>query len=347
MEANLGGGSSPPTVRDPGQVAATQQGYNTQAAQASQRGSMVNQNNWLGNLGYQQIGTDPNTGVPIYGSNLNLSPQQQQLYNTLTGTQQAAGQGGQSLIQGANYGSQSPTQAIGNESSGIQGMLMNQWLQSQSPWMSQATSELDTKLKNQGLNPSPTANPNDISTWGPYEKAMGQLRQSQQMAVSGAASKFQPQAFSEASSLYGMPASLGMQLAGFGQYTSPGTALTQSPGANYQPADYTGAVNTMEQMQEQNYQAQVAQQNALMSGLFNLAGSLGGAMLKSSDRRLKRDIVKIGKLRNGLPVYSFKFLWSDEPLIGLMADDVVKVKPWAVLTDKDGYLMVDYNLAVT
>jgi len=341
----MGGGSSPPTPIPAGQVAQTQQGFNTQAGMSSQAGSMVNQSNWLGSLGYQQIGTDPNTGVPIYGSNFNLSPAQQGLYNTLTGTQQAAGQGGQSLIQGANYGSQSPTQAIGNESSGIQGMLMNQWLQSQAPWMSQSSNELDTKLKNQGLNPSPTAT-NDPSTWGPYEKAMGQLRQSQQMAVSGAASQFQPQAFSEASSLYGMPASLGMQLAGFGQYTSPGTALTQSPGANYQPADYTGAVNTQEQMQEQNYQAQVAQQNALMSGLFNLGGSLGGAMIKS-DRRLKRDIVKIGKLRNGLPVYSFKFLWSNEPQVGLIADDVIKVKPWAVLTDKDGYLMVDYNEAVT
>ncbi len=341
----MGGGSSPPQPIPAGQVAQQQQGFNATASDLSQRRSMVNQNSWLGSLGYQQVGTSPD-GTPIFGSSLNLSPAQQGLYNTLTGTQQAAGQAGQGLIQGANYGSQSPTQAIGNESSGIQGMLMNQWLQSQAPWMSQSSTELDTKLKNQGLNPSPTAT-NDPSTWGPYEKAMGQLRQSQQMAVSGAASQFQPQAFSEASSLYGMPASLGMQLAGFGQYTSPGTALTQSPGANYQPADYTGAVNTMEQMQEQNYQAQVAQQNALMSGLFNLGGSLGGAMLKSSDRRLKRDIVKVGKLRNGLPVYSFKFLWSDEPLIGLMADDVVKVKPWAVLTDKDGYLMVDYNLAVT
>src|SRR5258706_9287311 len=159
MEANLGGGSSPPTVRDPGQVAATQQGYNTQAAQASQRGSMVNQNNWLGNLGYQQIGTDPNTGVPIYGSNLNLSPQQQQLYNTLTGTQQAAGQQGQSLLGGANYGGTSPTDAIGTGTSGISGQLMSGYMKQMQPFFTTQTTELDTRLRNQGLNPSPTADP--------------------------------------------------------------------------------------------------------------------------------------------------------------------------------------------
>src|SRR5882672_2350016 len=223
----MGGGSSPPQPIPAGQVASQQQQYNTQAGMSSQAGSMVNQNNWLGSLGYQQIGTDPNTGVPIYGSSLNLSPQQQGLYNTLTGTQQAAGQAGQGLIQGANYGGQSPTQAIGNESSGIQGMLMNQWLQSQAPWLSQATTELDTKLKNQGLNPSPTAT-SDPSTWGAYEKAMGQLRQSQTMGVAGAASQFQPQAFQEASTLYGLPASLAMQLSQFGSPQSPGGSLVQT-----------------------------------------------------------------------------------------------------------------------
>ena len=342
----MGGGSSPPTPIPAGQVAQTQQsGFNTPVGQANQRGSMVNQDNMFGGLNYQQIGTGPD-GTPIYGSSLFFSPQEQQLYNTQYGARQAAGQGGQNLIVGANYGGQSPSQAIGSESSGIQGQLMSQWLSSQAPWLSQQSSELDTKLRNQGINPSPTAN-SDPSSWGAYEKAMGQLRQSQGMSVAGAASQFQPQAFSEATQLYGMPASLAMQLAGFGQPQSPGGSLVQTPGLNVNPADYTGAVNTMEQVQAQNYQAQVAQENALMSGLFNLGGSLGGAMIKSSDRRLKTNIIKIGKLQNGLPVYSFKFLWSDDPQVGLMADDVVKVKPWAVLTDKDGYLMVDYNLAVT
>jgi|SRR5882672_2345442 len=340
----MGGGSSPPQPIPAGQVAATQQGLNTAAGQASQRGSMVDQANPYGSLNYSQIGTSSD-GTPIYGSSLNFTPQGQNLFNTLLGTQGAAGQQGQALLRGANYGSQSPTQAIGTESSGIQGGLMNQWLSSQAPWFQNQTTELDTKLRNQGLNPSPTAT-NDPKTWGAYEKAMAQNTQAQGMAVAGAASQFQPQAFSEATQLYGLPASMAMQLASFGQPQSPGSSLVQTPGLSVSPADYTGAVNTQEQMQEQNYQAQVAQQNALMSGLFNLGGTIGSAGIKYSDRRLKSDLVKIGKLQNGLPIYSFKFLWSDEPQIGLMADEVSKIKPWAVFADSDGYLMVDYTEAI-
>src|SRR5882672_9497014 len=222
----MGGGSSPPPVQSPDVTSAKQQGYNTQAAQANQRGSMVDQTNPYGSLNYSQIGTSSD-GTPLYGSSLNFTPQGQNLFNTLLGTQQTAGQQGQGLLQGANYGGQSPTQAIGNESSGIQGQLMSQWLQSQAPWLSQATTELDTKLKNQGLNPSPTAT-SDPSTWGAYEKAMGQLRQSQTMGVAGAASQFQPQAFQEASTLYGLPASLAMQLSQFGSPQSPGGSLVQT-----------------------------------------------------------------------------------------------------------------------
>lgn len=273
----MGGGSSPPPVQDPNVTAQTGQQYNTAAAQNSQAGSMVNQYNPYGSLTYSQTGVGPN-GTPIYSSQLNLNPVQQQLLNTLTGTQQAAGQQGQNLIQGANYGSQSPTQAIGNESSGIEGQMMGQWLSSQAPWMQQTTDQLDTKLRNQGLLPSPSAT-QDPSTWGPYEKAMAQNTQAQQMGVAGAASQFQPQAFQEASSLYNMPAQLGLQLAQFGQSTSPGSSLVQTPGLNEQPVDYGSIVNQATQNQMAAYQAQVAQQNALMSGLFGAAGKLGSAFL--------------------------------------------------------------------
>jgi len=339
----MGSGASAPTPQPAGQVAATQQGFNTAAGQASQAGSMVNQNNQYGSLNYQQTGTSPD-GTPIYTSNLQLSPQQQQLFNTLTGTQTTAGQQGQNLIQGANYGGQSPTSAIGTESSGIQGQLMNQWLQSQAPWMQIQSTQLDTKLRNQGLSPSPTAT-NDPSTWGPYEQAVNQNTQAQQMAVAGAASQFQPQAFSEASSLYTLPASLGMQLAQFGQPTNPGQSLVQTTGLNVAPADYASAVAQQEQIAEQNYQAQVAQNSAIIQGLFGAGGKIASAGIMASDRRLKTDIELVGQLPNGLNIYSFKFIGSDIEHIGLMADEVLAVHPEAVGT-RNGYLTVNYDMAV-
>jgi hypothetical protein len=65
---------------------------------------------------------------------------------------------------------------------------------------------------------------------------------------------------------------------------------------------------------------------------------------KMSDRRLKTDIKHIGTAANGLKVYSYKLFGRSE--IGLMADEVEKVRPWAVITGSDGYKRVNYTLAL-
>lgn len=77
------------------------------------------------------------------------------------------------------------------------------------------------------------------------------------------------------------------------------------------------------------------------SVILGLLGTLG----RFSDRRLKENIERIDTLPNGLPVYSFNFIGSDMPLIGLMSDDVRKIRPDAVRV-VDGYDVVDYAMAV-
>ena len=69
-------------------------------------------------------------------------------------------------------------------------------------------------------------------------------------------------------------------------------------------------------------------------------------MFMMSDRRVKDDIKQVGKLDNGLPVYSFKYKGSDVTQIGLMADEVKVVNPNAVMTNKNGFDMVNYAEAV-
>lgn len=64
-----------------------------------------------------------------------------------------------------------------------------------------------------------------------------------------------------------------------------------------------------------------------------------------SDRRLKEDVVRIGKLDNGLPLYSYRMVGKHERQIGLMADEVAQVHPEAVKQHGD-YLTVDYEQAV-
>jgi hypothetical protein len=62
----------------------------------------------------------------------------------------------------------------------------------------------------------------------------------------------------------------------------------------------------------------------------------------SSDIRLKRDIEPIGQLANGLELYRYRYLWSDQLYVGVMAQEVAKIEPTAVMRGADGYLRVNY-----
>jgi hypothetical protein len=68
-----------------------------------------------------------------------------------------------------------------------------------------------------------------------------------------------------------------------------------------------------------------------------------GNAIYFSDIRLKRDIVRVGTLQNGLPLYRYRYLWSDEMYVGVMAQKVAKVFPEAVIKGADGWLRVDYS----
>ena len=88
------------------------------------------------------------------------------------------------------------------------------------------------------------------------------------------------------------------------------------------------------------------------AGLFaGIPGGISEAALMAapkafSDRRLKRDISRIGTLKNGLPVYYFRYKWSEKLYVGLMADEVEQVHPEAVLDGPFGFKMVNYAAAV-
>lgn len=70
------------------------------------------------------------------------------------------------------------------------------------------------------------------------------------------------------------------------------------------------------------------------------AASCGQAAI--SDRRLKRDISKIGGLDRDIDLYRYRYLWSDEEFVGVMAQDVREVRPDAIVEGGDGFLRVDY-----
>jgi len=85
--------------------------------------------------------------------------------------------------------------------------------------------------------------------------------------------------------------------------------------------------------------------NSLFNGIAGMAA--GGAMRWAlSDKRAKTDIKKVGKLDNGLPVYTYRYKGDGRPQLGLMAQDVKKKVPQAVRKADDGLYRVNYALAV-
>lgn len=110
----------------------------------------------------------------------------------------------------------------------------------------------------------------------------------------------------------------------------------------------------------QRQQAQLMQLMQLMAGVSapstevlqgtqGTSGALGafaggfgqglGSVL--SDRRMKRDIEYIGTTANGTKLYRFRYAWSDEPKLGVMADEVAHIPGAVMVDDITGLATVD------
>jgi hypothetical protein len=109
--------------------------------------------------------------------------------------------------------------------------------------------------------------------------------------------------------------------------------------------DYSGLVQNQYAGQQNQYNQQVAANNSKRAAVASMAGTLG-KMAITSDRRVKQNITKVGTLDNGLPIYSFQYIWGGPQQIGLMAQDVEKVNPSAVSEDENGIKAVNYSEAV-
>lgn len=79
------------------------------------------------------------------------------------------------------------------------------------------------------------------------------------------------------------------------------------------------------------------------AGIAKIAG-----LFMASDERVKRDIRRVGATDDGLGVYTFRYI-DDGPEgpvhLGLMAQEVEKVRPEAVIETPEGVKMVNYELA--
>lgn len=83
-------------------------------------------------------------------------------------------------------------------------------------------------------------------------------------------------------------------------------------------------------------------QTSAMYKQWALMGAATVPLMVLSDARLKRNIVNIGVLENGIGIYRFKYIWSDREYLGVMAQEVETRIPGAVKRNIFGILSVDY-----
>jgi hypothetical protein len=176
-----------------------------------------------------------------------------------------------------------------------------------------------------------------------------------------------------AGSLYGAGAGTAQGTAGLGQIPLMNSiqgmqAAGSLPGLWTMPgATQLGAANIGQQLPYQNLQMpfQMLGMGGSLGGTsqgtgtstttqpinpWTTAAGLGLGAFALSDRRLKEDIEPIGVLFNGLSVYKYRFRDSPKTEIGVMAQDVEKIRPDAVVDiglwrGGPSVKMVDYERA--
>lgn len=125
----------------------------------------------------------------------------------------------------------------------------------------------------------------------------------------------------------------------------------QAPGAQMQAGLQAGA-NTIGQGQQMRINGLSNVLNAQSSAYANapedqtgaIVGAVGGiaAAAMMSDRRLKRNVVRIGRRADTLAIYAYEYVWGGGLQIGVMADEVAQIYPDAVIRTASGYDAVDY-----
>jgi hypothetical protein len=116
-------------------------------------------------------------------------------------------------------------------------------------------------------------------------------------------------------------------------FNTPNSTAGQAQGANI-----LGAV----QNQGQYNSAMYAAQQQGLSGLMGLGGTLGAAAIMASDKRLKKNIVKFGKTRDGHNAYVWDWKDGSGHAYGVIAQEIAKTVPHAVIQGNDGFLRVNY-----
>lgn len=204
------------------------------------------------------------------------------------------------------------------------------------PQLANQTNDLQARLLNQGLAVGSQA----------YQRAMNDLQTNQNNALTQAAN----QAVLSGQNAYSQSLQDQINAASFSNSAQSNyinqllNALSKSVSGYDNAMNIYSIQNGIDNRIAQNQATNAKEQQAMGNEFLNAA--ITAAMFAASDERLKENIKAVGKLDNGLTVYSFNFKGSPTTQIGLIAQEVQDTHPEAVAVGADGFLKVNYALAV-
>lgn len=358
----MGKSASAPAAPNPAATAAAQGVINKETAITQSRLNQVDEYTPYGQSLYTE-GAEVD-GVPKFTRTTTLDPAQQAILD-----QQNVITGDLNTLAGDQLGRVSTALADPYSYDGLPGAptadaearqqtidsLYNQYKSRLDPRFADEQTAQLTSLANQGIEVGSDAYTNAMESFGrtkndAYTSAGNQAVTSggaEQNRLFGLQGSERERAIQEYTAQRNAPLNEVTALMSGTQIQNP--TFSAIPQSGIGAADITSPTAMAYQGQLQNAANKQSANNAVTSGLFGLGGSAasGGmyGLAKNSDRRLKENITKVGTLDNGLPVYSYKYKSGGPQEIGLMAQDVEKVNPSAVI-EVNGFKRVNYSEAV-
>jgi len=337
---------SPPAAPDPFATAAAQTGSNVQTGIANSIMGNANEITPWGNVNYNQIGSHNVDGynVPQWQRTTTLSPDQKYLYDQQTNLGARLNDLATNQTSRLTSHLSNPVNTDGLPDGGENRARVEKALLDRiNPQLDRNRETLRTQLENQGFQ---------LGSEG-FNQGMDEAnraRNDAMLAVTAAggteaqlASQIRERALQERLAMRNQPINEITALMAGGQVNVP--QFSPFRGGTVEPTQIGNMIYQTAGLNNQNYQSQRQSSAARDAGIYGALGSAARLPFMFSDRRLKRDIIDTGiRLMNGLKLYQYRYIQTARRVVGLMADEVQKIKPRAV-TSIGGYLAVDYCAA--
>jgi hypothetical protein len=292
---------------------------------------------------------DPSTGQPVtqWTQTQTLDPRIQGSLNEQLDVQSGRsrlasgqmGRAGQALNQPFNW-SGAPAAPGSMEQAQQEAYARTQKFQA--PEREIARESMDQRLANQGITIGSKAYETEMRRQGDQEARQDQQNLQGSFAEGRAQGGYQgnvrQQYIAEEAQRRGIPINEMNALLTGQQVSSPQMPQFQSAGQAQAP-NLLGAAQAQGQYGMSAYNAQQQGSNDLWGGVGQLAGT--AASLYFSDERLKQNIKRVDTHPLGIGIYEYDAPWGHE--IGVLAQEVVKVRPDLVKQHESGYLMVNYG----